>query len=81
MNSKLTYAGCKPGWKPITLRAPVLGGFIIVSIMIIILLEILSHISSGNGNRNGGGLAFAADVNSLPTIVSFKYSHISHNIF
>ncbi|KAH9209381.1 hypothetical protein DL95DRAFT_477433, partial [Leptodontidium sp. 2 PMI_412] len=51
------------GWKPATLQAPVLGGFIVISLSIIIVLEILSHISARSSN--GGGLAFAADVDDL----------------
>ena len=58
------------GWKPITLRAPILGGFILISLAIIALLEFLSHRSSG---MNGGGLVFASDPDSLPTLTTFLY--------
>ncbi|CZR69554.1 uncharacterized protein PAC_19454 [Phialocephala subalpina] len=58
-------------WKPITLRAPVLGSLILFSVLIISLLEVLSAKSSGN--QNGGGLVFAADVDNLPTFSSFGY--------
>lgn len=61
-------------WKPITLQAPVLGGFILVSLSIIIVLEILSHISSGNGNANGGGLAFASHSVGLSSMTTFWYT-------
>lgn len=59
-------------WKPITLRGPVLGSFIIFSVLVISLLEVLS--SKSSGNENGGGLVFAADVDNLPTLPSFGYS-------
>ena len=63
------------GWKPITLRWPVLLGLIVVSAEIIIVLEILSHMSTRDNNKNGGGLAFAVDVKSLSTGVSFWYNN------
>jgi hypothetical protein len=58
-------------WKPITLRGPILGGLIAFSVAVIVILEVLAKISSGNGNVNGGGLVFAADVNNIPAISSF----------
>jgi hypothetical protein len=64
-------AGSHQDWKPATLKAPVLGCFIAVSLLAIVVLEILWHISSENGNT--GGLSFAKDVNSLPMITSFGY--------
>jgi hypothetical protein len=68
---QLTVPASKKRWKPMIFQAPVLGVFIFVSLSIIVLLEILSHISSGNGNLNGGGLIFAPDVNSLPPTTTF----------
>lgn len=56
-------------WKPVTLQTPVLGGFIIVSLSLIVVLEILSHLSLKNGSD--GGLAFASDTQNLPIGVSF----------
>lgn len=66
-------------WKPITLRAPILGGFIFVTIGVIILLEVLSHMSTREGN--GGGLVFAEDVEKLPTITTAWYRRISLALF
>ncbi|PVH77159.1 hypothetical protein DL98DRAFT_591555 [Cadophora sp. DSE1049] len=59
------------GWKPATLRSPILGAFVLISVIIIAALEVLSHISSRDAN--GGGLVFAADVESLPTTAMFGY--------
>lgn len=56
-------------WKPLTLRWPILGGIIALSIAAIILLEILAKRSSSQ--TNGGGLVFADDVDSFPASVSF----------
>jgi hypothetical protein len=61
------------GWKPVTLRYPVLSCFIIISLSLAAILEVLSHYSTGNGNENGGGLAFAVGVDSLPATASFFY--------
>jgi hypothetical protein len=58
------------GWKPITLKAPFLGVLVLSSLSIIVLLENLSYRSSGG---NGGGLAFATDLDSLPKLTIFKY--------
>ncbi|TAQ88659.1 hypothetical protein B7494_g3002 [Chlorociboria aeruginascens] len=63
-------------WKPVTLQAPVLGGFIIFSLSIIIILEILSHIAFGNGGINGSGLAFGVDVNHLPLSATIGYLYL-----
>jgi hypothetical protein len=63
-------SGTKKGWKPITLRAPVLGSFVLISLLIVALLEVLSHQSSG---QNGGGVAFPSDLDSLPTLTTFGY--------
>lgn len=59
-------------WKPITLRGPVLGSFIFFSVLVISVLEVLS--SKSSGNKNGGGLVFAADVDKLPAFPSFGYA-------
>ncbi|KAE9364127.1 hypothetical protein N431DRAFT_420931 [Stipitochalara longipes BDJ] len=61
------------GWKPITLRAPVLSLFVFISLTVITLLEILYHRSLGG---NGGGLAFASDLNSLPMSTTFLYLYL-----
>lgn len=58
-------------WKPCTLGFPVLGSLIAFSLFLIIILEILFHISSKSGS--GGGLAFALSVDSLPGTVAFRY--------
>lgn len=63
-------------WKPITLRAPVLGSFILVSLGLIVLLEILSHISTQNNDANGGGIAFAASVEEVSVIATFGYLYL-----
>jgi hypothetical protein len=49
-----------------------LGGFVVVSVAVIALLELLSQKSSKA--ENGGGLIFAADVNSIPSSKTFMYS-------
>lgn len=59
-------------WKPFSLRAPVLGGFIFFSMCMIAALEVLSHISSSNGNN--GGLVFAKRAEDLPLINIFRYT-------
>jgi len=60
------YKDQTKGWKPVTLKIPVLGGYIIISLLFIIILEILSYLSLRP--QNGGGLAFAEDVNKLSTM-------------
>ncbi|CZS94144.1 uncharacterized protein RAG0_04191 [Rhynchosporium agropyri] len=62
------------GWKPVTLRAPILGAFIFISLAIITGLEVLYVISLRP--ENGGGLAFAADTDSLSTATSFGYLYL-----
>ena len=56
-----------------------LGGFVLFSISMIILLEILSHISSGNGNANGGGVTIALDNETLSTATTFWYLTLQLN--
>ncbi|KAH7374207.1 hypothetical protein BKA64DRAFT_649216 [Cadophora sp. MPI-SDFR-AT-0126] len=62
---------CDGGWKPTTLRSPILGGFIFVSLAIAVTLEVLSHVSLRPSN--GGGLAFAPNPDDLPASVEFGY--------
>lgn len=59
------------GWKPITLRAPILGGLIFISALLIVVLEVLFYISTRNSNMNGGGVAFGATVDSLSSRTTF----------
>ncbi|CZT49573.1 uncharacterized protein RSE6_10441 [Rhynchosporium secalis] len=59
------------GWMPTTLRVPVLGSFVLVSLAIIVILEVLCSISSRPSN--GGGLAFAPRVDDISTGVTFGY--------
>lgn len=61
-------------WKPITLRWPVLGGFVLTSISFVIILEILSDISSKDG-----ALAFAPDVDGLSTAITSRYAALVSN--
>lgn len=58
-------------WKPITLQYPVLLSFIIISLSLIAILEVLHHFSNGD---NGGGLAFEATVDDLSVKASFFLS-------
>lgn len=58
-------------WMPVTLRYPVLGLFLAVSVLLIVILEILFNISSQPGNS--GGLAFAPDTNSFSATATFRY--------
>ncbi|KAH6694947.1 hypothetical protein BKA61DRAFT_531721 [Leptodontidium sp. MPI-SDFR-AT-0119] len=53
---------------------PVLGGFILISLVIIVVLELLSTISLKP--ENGGGLAFAADTDSLSGGTTFGYLYL-----
>ncbi|RDW81900.1 hypothetical protein BP6252_03012 [Coleophoma cylindrospora] len=64
----------KKGWKPVTLQAPILGGFVFFSIAVIVLLELLSRISTKASN--GGGLTFASDVNNLSTMTTFVFLYL-----
>ena len=61
------------GWKPVTLRYHVLSSFIIICLSLVAVLEVLSYYSTGKDGENGGGLAFAARVDNLPTTASFFY--------
>jgi hypothetical protein len=67
--SSLYVAATNQGWKPVTLRTPMLGGFIILSLVVIALLEVLSQKSLKA--ENGGGLVFAANVNRIPSSKNF----------
>ncbi|KFY97127.1 hypothetical protein V498_02230 [Pseudogymnoascus sp. VKM F-4517 (FW-2822)] len=66
----------KPLWKPATLRFPVLGSIFTVTVLMIIGLETLAYISIGKNNSNGGGLAFAATVDDIPTIATISYLYL-----
>jgi hypothetical protein len=60
-------------WKPIMLQYPALLNFIIISLSLIAILEVLYHFSKGD---NGGGLAFGTTVNDLSTTASFSYLYL-----
>ena len=68
-DSNFSEVAANLGWKPVTLRTPMLGGFVVVSLVVIALLEVLYRKSSRP--ENGGGLVFAADVNSIPLTKTF----------
>jgi hypothetical protein len=57
------------GWKPVTLRGHLLGAFIIINLSVIVILEIFSWISAHA--QNGGGLAFANNVNEISLVATF----------
>jgi len=42
----------------------------------IIGLEVLSYLSIGKNNANGGGLAFAATADDISTVASFSYLYL-----
>ena len=67
--SSSKHAIGEAGWKPVTLGAPVLLFVALLSVAAITLLEFLSQRSKLP--TNGGGLAFANDVDSFTTIQSF----------
>lgn len=52
-----------------TLSVYSLGGFVLVSVAFVVLLEILSQKSFKTGN--GRGVAFASDVDSIPFSATF----------
>lgn len=58
-------------WKPMTLRAPVLGSFIAASVLLIALLEVLS-----NRSRQNGGVILAKSVDDISTGQSFMYQYL-----
>jgi hypothetical protein len=61
-------------WKPIALRAPVLGSFIVVSDFLIIILEVLSQIAGVSSDISDSGAAAYADSDgNLSTSISFTY--------
>lgn len=66
----------KRNWKPVTLRFPILGSIFAVTVSMIIGLEILSYVSIGKNNANGGGLAFAATVDDLSVAATFSYLYL-----
>ena len=55
-----------------------MGGFVVFSLCVVILLEILSYIS--RRPENGGGLVFASDVNHLSALSTFRYDASNHVI-
>lgn len=61
-------------WKPLTLRAPILGPFILISIAFIIILELLTHLAGLSSTLSGSGaVAYAENDGNLSTSVSFAY--------
>jgi hypothetical protein len=61
-------------WKPITLRAPILGSFIVFSIFLIIVLEVLARVAGVSSNLGGSGAVAYADNNgNLSNSISFTY--------
>ena len=60
-------------WKPFTLKLPLLGCIALVSVGLIAVLEVLSHMSGG---ENGGGLSFAPTVNDLSTVAIAGYLYL-----
>ncbi|CAG8952905.1 hypothetical protein HYFRA_00007619 [Hymenoscyphus fraxineus] len=62
--------------KPRTLRAPVLGSLVLVSVALIVLLEILSFISRRDHNNNSGALVFAPDVDNISNRATFGYLYL-----
>jgi hypothetical protein len=61
-------------WKPMTLRAPVLGSFIVFSIFLIIVLELLARVAGVSSNLSGSGaVAYADSHGNLSTSISFAY--------
>ncbi|CAM1508210.1 Fc.00g050580.m01.CDS01 [Cosmosporella sp. VM-42] len=61
----------KHGWKPETMRAPVLLTFATASLLLAALLEVLAHQS-----QKAGGLSLVKDADSLPAIVTFGYLYL-----
>lgn len=59
------------GWKPETMKAPVLSAFAFASLLIAALLEVLAQQS-----RLAGGLSLVDDAESLPLAVSFGYLYL-----
>ena len=53
-----------------TLSGPALGAFVLVSVGVIVLLEILSRKASLVGN--GGGIVFAENVESFSVLTKFR---------
>lgn len=61
-------------WKPITFSGPILSCFIIFSMLVIVLLEILSRKSATP--ENGGGLIFAEDIEAFAFSSSFIFLYL-----
>jgi hypothetical protein len=58
----------------VTLKARVLGCFVLTSFSLIAILEYLSYLSTQNGNSTG--LAFAAGVDDLSATSMFGYLYL-----
>ena len=61
----------KHGWKPETMRTPVLFTLIAVSILLAVLIEILAQQS-----QRAGGLSLVKDSDSLPNVTTFAYLYV-----
>lgn len=59
-------------WKPKTLRAPVLGSFIVISLGLIAILELLNKYSSSRD----GGLVQVPSINDLPLYGVLGYQYL-----
>ncbi|TFA98844.1 hypothetical protein CCMA1212_009395 [Trichoderma ghanense] len=62
---------CRHGWKPSTMKAPVLISFAISSVVIIVLLEVLVQRS-----RKLGGLSLVDDADEIPSAVNLTYLYL-----
>jgi len=76
-------------WKPATLRALILGSFIIISVLLICILEVLAHTAGITHKSVATGVLVVADSSGnfsstslfvylyLPTLISVCYSMLS----
>jgi hypothetical protein len=62
---------CGHGWKPSTMKAPVLISFVISSVIIIVLLEVLAQRS-----QKFGGLSLVDDADDIPSAVNLTYLYL-----
>jgi hypothetical protein len=61
----------------VTLGAPILGPFIVFSIALIIILELLAGAAGLSSNINGSAaIAFAKNDDSFPASISFAYLYL-----
>ncbi|KAI9880048.1 MAG: hypothetical protein M1830_005780 [Pleopsidium flavum] len=65
------WPGSVQSWKPMTLRAPILGSVVAVSILLIVTLELLSSKS-----RQDGGVIFAGRMDDISAGQSFAYLYL-----